>query len=77
MGAFTKRWVIRRRRSRRQKIDLLRRRYLAATSETQRSAIVKKAQQVSPQMSVAEFLGPTQKNKEPGPGSREQKPAVK
>jgi hypothetical protein len=70
MGAFTKRWVIRRRRSRRQKIDLLRRRYTAATSEAQRTAIVKKAQQVSPQMTAEEFLGPIQKNKENGAGSR-------
>lgn len=77
MGAFTKRWVIRRRRSRRQKIDLLRRRYTAANSETQRTAIVKKAQQVSPQMSAEEFLGPIQKNKENGAGSRGSKHAAK
>lgn len=62
MGAFTKRWVIRKRRTRRQKIDLLRKRYTAADSETQRTAIVKKAQQVSPQMSLEDFLGPIQKN---------------
>jgi hypothetical protein len=62
MGAFTKRWIIRKRRSRRQKIDLLRRRYLAADSETQRNAIIKKAQQVSPQMTAEEFLGPIQKH---------------
>lgn len=61
MGAFTKRWVIRRRRSRKQKINLLRRRYTAANSETLRNAIVKKAQQVSPQMTAEEFLGPIQK----------------
>jgi hypothetical protein len=61
MGAFTKRWVIRRRRSRRQKIDLLRRRYMASTSETQRSAIIKKAQEVSPQITADEFLAPIRK----------------
>lgn len=72
MGAFTKRWVIRRRRSRKQKIDLLRRRYTAANSETLRNAIVKKAQQVSPQMTAEEFLGPIQK-KEPGTASKGQK----
>jgi len=58
VGAFTKRWVIDRRRGRRQKINLLRKRYGAAKSEEDRSAIIKKAQQVSPQMSVDEFLGP-------------------
>lgn len=58
MGAFTKRWVIDRRRSRRQKINLLRKRYGAAKSEADRTAIIKKAQQVSPQMSAEEFLGP-------------------
>jgi hypothetical protein len=66
MGAFTKRWVIRKRRSRRQKIDLLRRKYQTADSETQRNGIVKKAQQVSPQMTVQEFLGPIQKNGDKG-----------
>lgn len=72
MGAFTKRWVIRRRRSRKQKINLLRRRYTAANSETLRNAIVKKAQQVSPQMTAEEFLGPIQK-KEPDTTSKGQK----
>ena len=57
MGAFTKRWVIDRRRSRRQKINLLRKRYAAAKTEADRTAIIKKAQQVSPQMSAEEFLG--------------------
>lgn len=72
MGAFTKRWVIRRRWSRKQKINLLRRRYTAANSETLRNAIVKKAQQVSPQMTAEEFLGPIQK-KEPATASKGQK----
>lgn len=58
MGAFTKRWVIDRRRSRRQKINLLRKRYAAAKAEADRTAILKKAHQVSPQMSADEFLGP-------------------
>jgi hypothetical protein len=66
MGAFTKRWLIRKRRTRRRKIDLLRRRYVATDSEAQRSAIVKKAQLVSPQMSVEEFLGPIQKENSSG-----------
>jgi len=58
MGAFTKRWVIDRRRTRRQKIDLLRKRYGAAKSEADRTAIVKKALLVSPQMTAEQFLGP-------------------
>ena len=56
MGAFTKRWLIRKRRSRRRKIDLLRRRYTKADSENQRNAILKKAHLVSPQMTAEEFL---------------------
>jgi len=58
MGAFTKRWVIDRRRGRRQKIDLLRKRYGAAKSEVERNAIIKKALLVSPQMTTEQFLGP-------------------
>lgn len=66
MGAFTKRWVIDRRRGRRQKISLLRKRYAAAKSEGDRSAIIKKAQQVSPQMSVEEFTGPIRETAKAG-----------
>lgn len=61
MGAFTKRWLINKRRTRKHKIDLLRRRYLAADSETLRNAILKKAQLVSPQMTVEEFLSTIKK----------------
>lgn len=61
MGAFTKRWVINKRRTRKQKIDMLRRRYRTAESETQRTALLQKALQVSPQMSTEDFLGPIQK----------------
>jgi hypothetical protein len=61
MGAFTKRWTIRKRRTRRQKIDLLRKRYAAAGSETERTAIVKKAQVISPQISQEQFLAPIRK----------------
>lgn len=61
MGAFTKRWVIRKRRTRKQKIDKLRRRYRSAESDTLRTALVQKALQVSPQMSAEDFLGPIQK----------------
>ena len=57
MGAFTKRWLIRRRRTRKLKINLLRRRYHAARNDADRAAIVKKVQQVSPQMTMEQFLG--------------------
>lgn len=62
MGAFTKRWLIRKRRSRRRKIDLLRRRYKKADSENQRNAILKKAHLVSPQMTAEEFLQTIEKS---------------
>jgi hypothetical protein len=57
MGAFTKRWTIRKRRTRREKLDTLRRRYTAAGSDSERAAILAKARQVSPQILEAEFLG--------------------
>lgn len=60
MGAFTKRWTIDRRRARRQRLDMLRKRYAAAKSDVERTEIFAKAHQVSPQMSQAEFLGPLQ-----------------
>jgi uncharacterized protein DUF6800 len=56
MGAFTKRWVIKKRRTRRQKLDKLRRRYAEARSDTERTSIIAKARQVSPQILEAEFL---------------------
>jgi len=57
MGAFTKRWLIRKRRTRKLKINLLRRRYHAARNDADRAAIVKKVHQVSPQMTMEQFLG--------------------
>lgn len=60
MGAFTKRWLIRKRRSRKLKINLLRRRYEAARSDAERTAIIKKAQQVSPQITLEQFVGGVQ-----------------
>jgi len=56
MGAFTKRWLIRKRRTRKLKINLLRRRYAAARTDAERTAIIKKAQQVSPQITAEQFL---------------------
>jgi hypothetical protein len=58
MGAFTNRWIIDRRRGRKQKIDKLRKRYVAARSDADRNSILTKAQLVSPQMSQEQFLGP-------------------
>ena len=66
MGAFTKRWLIRKRRTRKLKINLLRRRYAAARTDAERAAILKKAQQVSPQITAEQFLGSTQKEAKKG-----------
>jgi hypothetical protein len=66
MGAFTKRWIIRKRRTRRLKLDKLRKQYTAARSEADRGAIVAKAQQVSPQLSTEQFLGPIQRANQAG-----------
>jgi len=60
MGAFTKRWLISKRRTRKLKINLLRRRYSASHNDSERTAILKKAQQVSPQITAEQFLGPIQ-----------------
>jgi hypothetical protein len=61
MGAFTKRWLIDKRRGRKLKINLLRRRYASARTEAERAAIIKKAQVVSPQITAEQFLGTSQK----------------
>jgi hypothetical protein len=66
MGAFTKRWLIRKRRTRKLKINLLRRRYHAARNEADRAAIVKKVQQVSPQMTMEQFLQTAKENGKKG-----------
>jgi hypothetical protein len=58
MGAFTKRWIIQKRRARREKLDKLRKRYGEARSEADRASIVAKARRVSPQMAEEEFLAP-------------------
>lgn len=60
MGAFTKRWIIRKRRTRKEKIDLLRKRYSAARADNERNAILQKAVKVAPHMSTEQFLGPIQ-----------------
>jgi hypothetical protein len=60
MGAFTKRWIIKKRRTRRLKLDKLRKRYVAARTDTERTSIIAKARQVSPQISQEQFLAPIQ-----------------
>jgi hypothetical protein len=58
MGAPSTREEIRRRRTRREKIDLLRRRYAKAGSEADRDALWAKARKVAPQISYEEFRKP-------------------
>lgn len=58
MGAFTKRWIIDRRRARKQKIEKLRKHYVAARSDGDRDSIIAKVRLVSPQMSQEQFLAP-------------------
>jgi len=58
MGEFTKRWIIQKRRARRQRLDKLRKRYTAARSDSERAAIIAKARQVSPQITEDQFLEP-------------------
>lgn len=58
MGAFTKRWIIDKRRGRKQKIDKLRKHYTAARSDADRNSILAKVRLVSPQMTQEQFLAP-------------------
>lgn len=58
MGAPSTREEIQRRRRRREKIDILRRRYAKAGSESERETIWAKVRQLSPLMSQEEFRGP-------------------
>jgi len=59
MSAPSTRPEIRRRRTRKEKIDILRRRYDQARSEDEREAIWAKARQLSPLMSQEEFRQPS------------------
>jgi hypothetical protein len=58
MGAPSTREEIQRRRRRREKIDILRRRYAKAGSEAEREAIWAKVRRLSPMMSHEEFRKP-------------------
>ena len=58
MGAPSTRGEIQRRRRRREKIDILRRRYGQAGSEAEREAIWVKVLRLSPLMSIEEFRKP-------------------
>ena len=51
---------IRRRRTRKAKIALLRKRYAAASSEADRTRIVEKLHRLSPTFSIEEFTKPIQ-----------------
>jgi len=62
MGAPSTRREIQRRRTRREKIDILRRRYGKAASEAEREGIWAKAHELSPLMSYDEFRGPIKQN---------------
>ena len=54
---------IRRRRSRKEKVALLRKRYAAASSEGDRARIVEKLKRLSPTFVMEEFLKPIQAKK--------------
>jgi len=51
---------IRRRRTRKEKIAWLRKRYAAASSQSDRSRLVEKLRRISPTFSMEEFLKPIQ-----------------
>jgi len=61
MGAPTSRRTIYKHRSRRRKIDILRKHYTEAKTEAERNAVIKKAQKISRQMLAEEFLMPLQR----------------
>jgi len=56
---------IRRRRTRKEKIALLRKRYAAASSEGDRNRIVEKLRRLSPTFKLEEFTKPIQAHKSP------------
>jgi hypothetical protein len=64
MSKPTRRKTIRRQRKRRQKIKKLREKYLAASNETERQAILEKVKKVSPWLSKKEFLAPLKEKQE-------------
>jgi hypothetical protein len=57
---------IRRRRTRKEKIALLRKRYASASSEGERNRVIEKLRRVSPTFAVEEFLKPIQPQKAAG-----------
>ncbi len=58
---------IRRRRTRKEKIALLRKRYAAAASEGDRTRFLEKLRRISPTFSMEEFLKPIQAGKATAP----------
>jgi hypothetical protein len=60
MSAPSRRPEIRRRRTRKDKINSLRRRYAAATSDADRNQIFSRVKLLSPTITVEEFTAPLQ-----------------
>jgi len=60
MSAPSRRPEIRRRRTRREKISVLRRRYAAAKSDAERDQIFARVKRLSPSMTLEEFTAPLQ-----------------
>ena len=60
MSAPSRRPEIRRRRTRKDKINTLRRRYAAAKSDADRSQIFARVRRLSPTITVEEFTAPLQ-----------------
>ena len=59
MGRHTRKSEINRRRTRRQRLVKLRRRYASAKNENERSQVLEKLTRVSPAVSREQFLAPT------------------
>ncbi len=60
MSGSSRKPEIRRRRTRKEKIARLRRRYAATKSEADRKKILEKAQRVAPTLSAEQFLKPVE-----------------
>jgi uncharacterized protein DUF6800 len=61
MSGFSRRPEIRRRRTRKEKIAKLRRRYAATKSEPDRKKILEKVRRVSPTLAAEDFLKPLER----------------
>lgn len=61
MGQIVRRSEIKRRRTRKAKVALLRTRYQATTSKTDKQAILAKLAKIAPWLSEEQFLAPIKK----------------